>query len=120
VKKDLDYVINHIEPTQGIIVVDDYRAQHTFGVAISVWEAVSSFKLVPIFMTAAKIYLGRPENNFQVGNILPKLNEAGIHYVIEDFENRQIIRLSGIDDQDMYTGKGVLRNWLPPYFSRNY
>ena len=114
VKKDLMYVSDHIDSAQGIVVVDDYRAQHTFGVALSVWEAVSSFDLIPIFMTAAKIYLAKPDTKFEVKRITTKLIEAGIPFVKEEFEGREIVRLIGMNDEEIYGSRHPLGKWLPP------
>lgn len=46
----------------GVVVVDDYRAPHTPGVAAAVWAAVAQGGLAPICLTERKFYgvFGRP------------------------------------------------------------
>ncbi|GLW05919.1 hypothetical protein Misp01_10490 [Microtetraspora sp. NBRC 13810] len=40
----------------GVVVFDDYRSEHTPGVAMAVWEAVANLDLVPICVTTQKLY----------------------------------------------------------------
>jgi len=42
--------------TDGIVVCDDYRTEHTPGVAAAVWEAVLNRGLQPICLTRQKLY----------------------------------------------------------------
>ncbi|WP_084263495.1 class I SAM-dependent methyltransferase [Actinomadura formosensis] len=42
--------------TGGVIVCDDYRAEHTPGVAAAVWESVAADGLRPICVTSQKLY----------------------------------------------------------------
>ena len=54
--------------SDGVVVLDDYRAPHTPGVAAAGWEAVVSHGLVPIALTHQKMYAtwGDPEPHLQV------------------------------------------------------
>ncbi|MFG1710592.1 class I SAM-dependent methyltransferase [Nonomuraea sp. M3C6] len=40
----------------GIVAFDDYRSEHTPGVALAVWEAVAGLGLAPICISAQKLY----------------------------------------------------------------
>ncbi|MFJ1703047.1 class I SAM-dependent methyltransferase [Kitasatospora sp. NPDC088346] len=40
----------------GVVVFDDYRAEHTPGVSAAVWEAVFAFGLRPLLLTPEKFY----------------------------------------------------------------
>ncbi|TYK44408.1 class I SAM-dependent methyltransferase [Actinomadura decatromicini] len=43
-------------PPDGLLVCDDYRSEHTPGVAAAVWEAVADDGLRPICVTTQKLY----------------------------------------------------------------
>ena len=55
IKADVES-ISHLLVEGGIVAFDDFRAQHTPGVAAAVWEAVASAGLLPICVTDAKFY----------------------------------------------------------------
>lgn len=40
----------------GVVAFDDYRSEHTPGVAAAVWEAVIQGGLIPLFLTPQKLY----------------------------------------------------------------
>lgn len=40
----------------GLVVFDDYRSEHTPGVAAAVWQAIISDGLIPVALTPAKLY----------------------------------------------------------------
>ncbi|WP_336206169.1 class I SAM-dependent methyltransferase [Nonomuraea sp. LPB2021202275-12-8] len=40
----------------GIVALDDYRSEHTPGVALAAWEAVASLGLAPICISTQKLY----------------------------------------------------------------
>jgi len=55
VKQDLDLAKRSLIDG-GIVIVDDFRAAHTPGVAAAVWEAVARNGLIPLFLTRRKMY----------------------------------------------------------------
>jgi len=55
VRSDLE-VAKRVLAVGGVVAVDDYRREHTPGVAAAVWEAVVSGGLVPICLTPGKLY----------------------------------------------------------------
>jgi hypothetical protein len=40
----------------GVVVFDDFRAEHTPGVSAAVWEAVATLGLIPVALTGTKFY----------------------------------------------------------------
>jgi hypothetical protein len=52
---DIDSARKLLKP-DGVVVFDDYRGEHTPGVACAVWEAVLSKGMQPICVTESKLY----------------------------------------------------------------
>lgn len=69
----------------GVVVFDDYRSEHTPGVAAAVWEAVIKENLIPFAITPNKLYgvYGDPE---PYANALRKLFATDDRYWSEDQE----------------------------------
>ncbi|MFH9348660.1 class I SAM-dependent methyltransferase [Kitasatospora sp. NPDC017646] len=81
---------------QGVVVLDDYRAQHTPGVAAATWEAVFNHGLKPILLTECKFYgtWGDPEP-FQ-RDLLDRVDLAsGCGLSTETLNGRQLLRMTG-------------------------
>ncbi|MFI9359880.1 class I SAM-dependent methyltransferase [Kitasatospora sp. NPDC053057] len=81
---------------QGVVVLDDYRAQHTPGVAAATWEAVFNHGLKPIMLTECKFYgtWGDPEP-FQ-RDLLDRVDLAsGCELSTETLNGRQLLRMTG-------------------------
>ncbi|WP_030258205.1 MULTISPECIES: class I SAM-dependent methyltransferase [Streptomyces] len=81
---------------QGVVVLDDYRAQHTPGVAAATWEAVFNHGLKPILLTECKFYgtWGDPEP-FQ-RELLDRIDLAvGCHLSIDQLNGRRVVRMHG-------------------------
>jgi hypothetical protein len=55
VRSDLTLAKRHMAPG-GIVAIDDYRREHTPGVAAAAWEAVLNEGLVPLCITPGKLY----------------------------------------------------------------
>ncbi|HEX2056278.1 MAG TPA: class I SAM-dependent methyltransferase [Nitrospiraceae bacterium] len=55
VKQDL-LTASELLKKGGIIAIDDYRTEHTPGVAAAAWEAALSSKLIPLCLTPQKMY----------------------------------------------------------------
>lgn len=115
VKSDLNFAIETIISAGGIIVMDDFRAQHTLGVSIALWEAVLSKKLKPIIFSAAKVYLAPfNDDTLDLKVIHEELSQAG--FDIECFEAlpNNAIRIMGLSDADLYNQNSKLTWWVPP------
>lgn len=117
VVKDLNFAISVINPRVGVIAVDDFRAQHTVGVALAVWQTILEGDLIPLVMTPAKIYLGRPDTSFDINEIKAKLDFLEIQSVFEDILGNRVIRTLNLEDHQLYATTGGLIRFLPPIFA---
>lgn len=117
VKSDLRFAINHLVAIGGIIVMDDFRAQHALGVSKCVWEAILSFELVPLVVSAAKIYLVKSgDSNFDLGLLANSLRVNGFDTENLDLFEHNSIRVLGADDGFLYSNENSLRQLVPPFF----
>jgi hypothetical protein len=115
VKSDLNFAIETVISEGGIIVMDDFRAQHTLGVSIALWEAVLAKKLKPIIFSAAKVYLA-PFNDVTLDlKVLHKeLSQGGYDLESLDVLPNKAIRIMGLSDSDLYNQNSKLTWWVPP------
>ncbi|MER7751624.1 class I SAM-dependent methyltransferase [Kitasatospora sp. NPDC097643] len=84
---------------QGVVVLDDYRSQHTPGVAAATWEAVFNHGLKPIMLTECKFYgtWGDPAP-FQK-ELLDRVDlAAGCFLSTETLNGQQVLRMTGSSD----------------------
>ncbi|MFJ3219002.1 class I SAM-dependent methyltransferase [Kitasatospora sp. NPDC086801] len=84
---------------QGVVVLDDYRSQHTPGVAAATWGAVFNHGLKPIMLTECKFYgtWGDPEP-FQ-RDLLDRVDlAAGCYLSAETLNGQQVLRMTGSSD----------------------
>ncbi len=114
VKNDLISATKFIQPSTGIIVVDDFRAQHTVGVSLAVWETIISMKLRPIVITSAKIYLVKPEFNLDLQYFSDFLGLQKIDYAIEEILGNKVIRIKNTTDINLYKNRSLIKDWIPP------
>ena len=111
---DLEFSYNSVQQDFGIIAVDDFRAQHTVGVAIAVWELVVARKLVPLAMTPAKIYLGSSNSQVDVEMLRKMLEEMNIQTVYEEILGHRVLRTVGLSDSELYSRVNKLKSLIPP------
>lgn len=114
VKTDLDFAVSSIEELRGVIAVDDFRAQHTVGVAVAVWDLVLQGKVVPLVMTSAKIYLGHPKIIFDKVGLEKVLQSMGIEALHEEILGHDTLRTIGLSDHNMYAKTTGLVRFVPP------
>ncbi|MFJ8621775.1 class I SAM-dependent methyltransferase [Kitasatospora sp. NPDC093550] len=91
---------------QGVVVLDDYRSQHTPGVAAATWEAVFNHGLKPILLTECKFYgtWGDPEP-FQ-RDLLDRVDLAvGCQLSAESLNGGRVLRMTG-DSQGIAAFRG--------------
>lgn len=119
VRNDLNYALRNLTSNGGIIVIDDFRAQHTIGVSRCVWESILSGKLTPLVISAAKIYLIRPgDSTYNAEELSLHFKRVGIEIdFLDTFEN-QSLRLIGQSDELLYSSHRFLVGLLPPYLFR--
>lgn len=115
VKSDLDFAINALIPKGGIIVMDDFRAQHTLGVSKSLWESIMAKKVSPIIFSAAKVYLVRfGDDTYNSNDLKGILLEGGFETESLDMFPSRPIRVLGLSDSDLYNRNSKLTWWVPP------
>lgn len=119
VRNDLNFALRHLTSTGGIIVVDDFRAQHTIGVSRCVWESILNGELTPLVISAAKIYLIRPgDPTYDLKELSLFFKRVGIEIEFLDIFENQCLRLIGQSDEFLYSGHRFLVGFLPPYLFR--
>lgn len=114
VVKDLNFAISVVNPHVGVIAVDDFRAQHTVGVALAVWQAILEGEVIPLVMTPAKIYLSRPGISFDINEFKTRLESLKIQSVFEDILGNRVVRTLNLEDQQLYATTGRLIQFIPP------
>ncbi|MGH3243777.1 MAG: class I SAM-dependent methyltransferase [Spirillospora sp.] len=81
-------------PAAGVIVCDDYRAEHTPGVSAAVWEAVAVDGLRPICVTTQKLYGTWGEVGEVQDDLLAWLGERDdIWHEIQEVAGRRLVRV---------------------------
>jgi hypothetical protein len=78
----------------GVVVLDDYRSEHTPGVSAAVWEAVATMGLVPAVLTHNKFYgtWGDPEA-VQKELVAELADHADLAVFEEHIRGRRLVRL---------------------------
>ena len=114
VVKDLTFAISVVNPQVGVIAVDDFRAQHTVGVALAVWQAILEGDVIPLLMTPAKIYLSKPDISFDINEFKTRLESLKIQCVFEDILGNRVVRTLNLEDQQLYATTGRLIQFIPP------
>ncbi|BFV58886.1 class I SAM-dependent methyltransferase [Kitasatospora sp. CMC57] len=84
----------------GVLVLDDYRAAHTPGVAAATWEAVFNLGLRPILLTECKFYgtWGDP-TAAQEALLAASGGASGVWVVTDTIAGRRVLRLDGQPDR---------------------
>lgn len=112
--EDLRYASASLLQDIGIIAVDDYRAQHTVGVAAAVWEMIIEGSLIPFAITPAKMYLVKPNSIVKQNHFTRNLEYYQIDWVEEEFLGHKVIRTIGVIDENLYAKSRKLKVFLPP------
>ena len=115
VKNDLDFAINSLIAPGGVIVMDDFRAQHTLGVSKTLWESILSGKICPLIFSAAKVYLvSASDITFNIEALQAELLEGGYATESLNLFSGTSIRVLGLSDSDLYNRNSRLTWWVPP------
>lgn len=112
--KDLAFSTEHLIHRGGVIAIDDFRASHTFGVALETWNLIHDGVYLPIISTSAKIYLCHNSFEFNLDEIEIRLSEVGIPFVRESLFGRQYVRTLGADDENQYVRFKRIKKLFPP------
>lgn len=114
VKGDLEYSYGALIGPEGIIALDDFRSQHTIGVTVAVWQEILAGKLVPLVLTPAKMYLGKPDLKLDFQRLQLGLESFGIRWVEEEILGRKALRTIGLQDADLYSRNHGIASFIPP------
>jgi len=115
VRNDLDFAINSLTVLGGVIVIDDFRAQHTLGVSKTLWESILSGKVFPLIFSAAKVYLvPAGDITFNIEALQAELREGGYATESLNLFSSTSIRVLGLSDSDLYNRNSRLTWWVPP------
>ncbi len=104
----------------GIVVVDDYRSQHTPGVSYAFWQNVSAGRLQPFLLTSRKAYCCRFGTNPGVLNSVERmLDELCIPFLRESLGEVQVIATMESDEQWGFASRRLADMWLPPVVAKS-
>lgn len=92
---DIDTARSALVPG-GLVVLDDFRSEHTPGVAAAAWEAVFTRGLRPICLSTQKLYgtWDDPEP-LQEEMLADEEWRKGMHTSVQEIAGRRVLRFSG-------------------------
>jgi len=114
VKHDLEFAALHIERTEGIIVLDDFRASHTPGVAAAMWDILSKGELVVLALSDYKAYLVHHDSRYKFGEIRELLRGEGLQLELFRYFDRESFRVKSSHERDFPSRYPALKKLLPP------
>jgi len=114
VKLDLAFARKSLNPDRGIIVMDDFRARHTPGVAAAMWEAISKFELKPLILSEEKAYLVDVNSKIDLKSLSKKLSDCKLDFEITNIANSEFIRLTNIENHFIYSRHPIIVRLCPP------
>ena len=114
VKHDIELAVGIVTDSDGIIVIDDFRSQHTLGVTKAIWQFVESRALSPILVTPTKMYLVKKSNRISLADISANLLSYGIDTTLEDIDGISFLRTLNLKDQELYLTNNWARSLVPP------
>jgi hypothetical protein len=116
VRNDLDFSITNLVPRGGIIVMDDFRAQHTLGVSKTLWESILNGELHPLVFSAAKVYLVKSNDDcINLTKIRDVLRIQGFQTERVDIFSKEAIRVLGLSDRELYVRNSRITWFAPPF-----
>ena len=127
ISKDLELAIQIIDPENGLIAIDDFRAAHTPGVSAAIWMQIANKRLILIVITGTKMYCMRCNEKFRVTEFLNFLVQTETQFEIEYFLDVEVVRIYGKSENEIFenfdtsvksTFKKILRDATPPLLLR--
>lgn len=80
---------------EGVVVFDDYRSEHTPGVALAVWEAVAALELKPICVSTQKLYATWGDADAHRERLLAWLStEQDLWHTVDELGDQQLVRVN--------------------------
>ena len=114
VKHDLEFAALHIERTEGIVVLDDFRAPHTPGVAAAMWDFLSAGELVLLALSDYKAYLVHRDSRYKFEQIQDLLRGEGLNLESFRYFDRESFRVKSSHEKDFPSRYPVIKKLLPP------
>lgn len=93
VKKDIETAVSLLEESSGIIVLDDFRQEHTLGVSAAIWEGILLGLLKPLAATPSKLYVSTAKFTDKHSILVEAVKESGLPFVYENIFSYQVLRL---------------------------
>lgn len=114
VMNDIQLALDVLVPEDGIIVMDDFRSQHTLGVSLAIWEKIISGGFAPFLVTPAKMYLAKNLVNLEKETVGKALADNGVKSVTEKIGKFQLLRTLDLYDGEVYKSSNFLHDLVPP------
>jgi hypothetical protein len=124
----LELAIQIIDPEDGVIAIDDFRAAHTPGVSAAIWMQIASKKILPVAITGTKMYCMRNTDRFQRSDFLNFLAQSETQFEIEHFLDLEVVRIYGKSEDDIFDNfnpsfksslRKIIKDFIPPVLVRS-
>lgn len=118
VLSDIDLALEFLTPEDGVIVMDDFRSQHTLGVSLAIWEKIIDGGFTPFLVTPAKMYLSKKRVKLNQEVIHKALVDNGLKVVYENIGKFKLLRTIELPDGEIYNRSHFLRDFVPPIIAK--
>jgi hypothetical protein len=114
VVSDIQLALDVLTQEDGVIVMDDFRSQHTLGVSLAIWEKIIVRDFAPFLVTPAKMYLAKKLVNMNLEKVADALKANGINTVYENLGDIRLLRTLELPDGEVYKVSNLLNDLIPP------
>lgn len=114
VNQDIKFALSHLDESEGVIALDDYRAQHTPAVANALWANVASGKVRVLMITEHKAYVVSQKSNINLEDLEKSLSLKKIRYTPMIIESGTFIRVLPEIRKPFHNPKQLFQFILPP------
>jgi cephalosporin hydroxylase len=118
VLSDIELALEVLTLEDGIIVMDDFRSQHTLGVSLAIWEKIIDGGFTPFLVTPAKMYLSKKRVNLNLEVLHKTLADNGLKAIYENVGQFKLLRTIDLPDGEIYNGSHFLRDLVPPIIAK--
>jgi len=115
VSQDLALAATLLASGQGIVVVDDFRAEHAIGVSCAMWEIITEHGLKPLIFTKSKAYLVPPNSSLTTLIVSQVLDEHSIDYELVGFKEYGALRVLKLNNPLRKPSKELVKILIPPF-----
>ena len=114
VSRDLALAAEVIHQQQGIIVLDDFRAEHAIGVSSAMWEMVYFHGLRPIIFTSSKAYLVPASSNLTMESLMEVLKANSLNSEVVCIKDLDCLRVHNLSRPLHKSRREILKQFIPP------